>query len=106
MLNYSDSSINTFNHLAVHPQRPTFDQFMNSTAHVAFPPPAREPLRAGCSTRHSACESPRCRSGLNCQADVIYTCNMTIESLPGTYSGEFRVDLPGGQFMAVRMRRI
>jgi hypothetical protein len=29
---------------------------------------------------------------------------MTIETLPGTYSGRFRIDLPGRQFMAVRLR--
>jgi hypothetical protein len=38
------------------------------------------------------------------EIDIIDTWNMTIETLPGTYSGRFRIDLPGRQFMAVRLR--
>lgn len=35
--------------------------------------------------------------------DVIDTWNMTVERLEGTYSGRFRLDLPGRQYMAVRL---
>lgn len=38
--------------------------------------------------------------------DVIDTWNMTVERMPGTFSGTFRVDLPGRQFMAVLLRRV
>ena len=31
---------------------------------------------------------------------------MTVETLPGDYEGSFRVDLPGRQYMAVRLRRV
>ena len=37
--------------------------------------------------------------------DVIDTWNMTIETLQGSLEGTFRVDLPGRQYMAVRLRR-
>ena len=35
--------------------------------------------------------------------DIIDTWNMTVERLEGTYSGRFRLELPGRQFMAVRL---
>lgn len=35
--------------------------------------------------------------------DIIDTWNMTIKRLPGLYSGDFRIDLPGKQYIAVRM---
>jgi hypothetical protein len=35
--------------------------------------------------------------------DIIDTWNMTIERLDGTYSGRFRLDLPGRQYIAVRL---
>lgn len=38
--------------------------------------------------------------------DVLDTWNMTVDTLPGTHSGTVRVDLPGRQFMAVRLRRV
>jgi hypothetical protein len=38
--------------------------------------------------------------------DVLDTWNMTVETLPGTFSATVRVDLPGRQFMAVRLRRV
>jgi hypothetical protein len=37
--------------------------------------------------------------------DVIDTWNMTVERLPGTYRGTARVELPGRQYMAVRVIR-
>jgi hypothetical protein len=40
------------------------------------------------------------------KVDVIDTWNMTAEEQPGAFSGTFRIDLPGRQYMAVRMRRI
>ena len=40
------------------------------------------------------------------EADVIDTWNMTVETLPGTYSGRFRVELPGRQFIALRLRAL
>lgn len=38
--------------------------------------------------------------------DVIDTWNMTVERRPGTYRGQFRVELPARQFMAVRLIRV
>ncbi len=38
------------------------------------------------------------------QIDVIDTWNMTVDTLPGTYSGTVRVDLPAREYMAVRFR--
>ncbi|MGP3914975.1 DUF5605 domain-containing protein [Nonomuraea sp. 10N515B] len=35
--------------------------------------------------------------------DVIDTWNMTVETLPGTYSGSFRVPLPARSYMALRL---
>ncbi|TDX81290.1 uncharacterized protein DUF4038 [Rathayibacter sp. PhB151] len=37
--------------------------------------------------------------------DVLDTWAMTIERLPGTYSGRFRIDLPGREYIAVRLQR-
>ncbi|WP_205288806.1 DUF5605 domain-containing protein [Leifsonia aquatica] len=39
------------------------------------------------------------------RADVIDTWNMTVETLPGTYSGRFTINLPGRPYMAIRLRR-
>lgn len=39
------------------------------------------------------------------KVDIIDTWNMTIEELPGTYEGSFRIDLPGRLYIAVRMRK-
>ena len=38
--------------------------------------------------------------------EVIDTWNMTVEKLPGTASGRFVVDLPGRQYMAIRLTRV
>jgi hypothetical protein len=38
--------------------------------------------------------------------DVIDTWAMTIERLPGTFEGSFRVPLPGREYMALRLSRI
>jgi hypothetical protein len=35
--------------------------------------------------------------------DVIDTWNMTIARQPGIFTGTFRIDLPGREFMAVRL---
>ena len=35
--------------------------------------------------------------------DVIDTWNMTIETLPETFEGRFRIELPGRQYVAVRL---
>jgi hypothetical protein len=43
--------------------------------------------------------------GIPFKAEVIDTWNMTINVLPGAFSGEFRVDLPAKSYMAVRLRR-
>ncbi|WP_258803590.1 DUF5605 domain-containing protein [Pseudarthrobacter sp. NS4] len=31
---------------------------------------------------------------------------MTVETLPGTFQGRFRIDLPGRQYIAVRLRAV
>jgi hypothetical protein len=41
--------------------------------------------------------------GRRYRVDVIDTWNMTIDSLPGIHEGSFRVDLPGREFMALRI---
>jgi len=38
------------------------------------------------------------------EIDIIDTWEMTIQRLPGTYSGRFRIELPAKQYIAVRMR--
>ncbi|SMH50928.1 Protein of unknown function [Rathayibacter oskolensis] len=38
--------------------------------------------------------------------DVIDTWGMTVERLPGTYSGRFRIELPGREYIAVRLLRV
>jgi hypothetical protein len=38
------------------------------------------------------------------QIDIIDTWNMTISTLPSTFSGDFRIELPGRPYIAVRMR--
>lgn len=40
------------------------------------------------------------------EADVIDTWNMSIETLSGTYSGRFTLQLPGRPYMAIRLRRV
>ncbi|MFF2315192.1 DUF5605 domain-containing protein [Arthrobacter sp. NPDC058097] len=40
------------------------------------------------------------------EIDVIDTWNMTVETLEGTYSGRFRVELPGRQYVALRLRAV
>lgn len=40
------------------------------------------------------------------EVDVIDTWKMTVETLPGTYSGRFRVELPGRQYIALRLRAV
>jgi hypothetical protein len=43
--------------------------------------------------------------GLKLKVDIIDTWNMTIEELPDTYEGDFRIEMPGRLYMAVRMRK-
>lgn len=38
--------------------------------------------------------------------DIIDTWEMTIDRLEGTYSGRFRIELPGKQYIAVRLRAV
>ncbi|MDG0809863.1 DUF5605 domain-containing protein [Cohnella rhizosphaerae] len=45
------------------------------------------------------------KPGTKYNVDVIDTWNMTVERLEGTYEGAFRIELPGRQFMAVRMSK-
>ena len=40
------------------------------------------------------------------KVDIIDTWNMTVSTLPGTYSGETRIDLPGTTYIAVRFRAV
>lgn len=47
----------------------------------------------------------RMPEALKLRVDVIDTWNMTVEELPGTYEGEFKIDLPGRPYVAVRMKR-
>ena len=44
--------------------------------------------------------------GCTYEIELIDTWNMTIEKLPGTYSGSIRIDLPEKQYLALRMRKI
>jgi hypothetical protein len=46
------------------------------------------------------------KPGTEYKVEVIDTWNMTINELKGTFEGKFRVELPGRQFMAVRMTRV
>ena len=46
------------------------------------------------------------RPGTRYRVDVIDTWNMTITELDGEFEGRFRIELPGRQFMAVRMRAV
>jgi hypothetical protein len=40
------------------------------------------------------------------EIDVIDTWDMTVEALPGTFSGRFKIELPGKQFVTVRLRAV
>lgn len=44
--------------------------------------------------------------GISYKVDVIDTWNMTIEEQNGVYEGTFRIELPGRQYMAIRMTRV
>jgi hypothetical protein len=43
--------------------------------------------------------------GVRFSAEVIDTWNMTIEQLPGVYSGEATIRLPGRPYIALRLRK-
>ncbi|MCI8535199.1 MAG: DUF5605 domain-containing protein [Hungatella sp.] len=40
------------------------------------------------------------------EIELIDTWNMTVEKLPGTYSGSIRIELPQKQYMAIRMKEL
>jgi hypothetical protein len=42
--------------------------------------------------------------GADYEAEVLDTWNGTVEKLPGTYRGRFRIELPARAYMAVRFR--
>lgn len=44
--------------------------------------------------------------GKRYQVDVIDTWNMTVETLPQTFEGAFRIDLPSRQYMMLRVRTV
>jgi hypothetical protein len=48
----------------------------------------------------------RMPEGKNYKVDIIDTWDMTITELEGIFTGEFRVDLPGKQYIAVRLTRV
>lgn len=43
--------------------------------------------------------------GKSYRIERIDTWNMTIEELPGTYTGDIRIEMPARQYMAIRMHR-
>jgi hypothetical protein len=46
------------------------------------------------------------KPGIRYKVDVIDTWNMNVEEQEGTYEGAFRIELPGKQYMAVRMTKV
>jgi hypothetical protein len=46
------------------------------------------------------------KPGTQYKVEVIDTWEMTINELEDVYEGNFRIELPGKQFMAVRMTKI
>lgn len=46
------------------------------------------------------------REGEKYRVDIIDTWNMTITELSEIYSGEFRIDMPGKQYIAIRMSKV
>ncbi|MNJ56226.1 hypothetical protein D3C77_517610 [compost metagenome] len=46
------------------------------------------------------------KPGIRYKVEVIDTWNMTIEEQTGTYEGVFRIELPGKQYIAVRMTKV
>ncbi|WP_036718445.1 DUF5605 domain-containing protein [Paenibacillus harenae] len=46
------------------------------------------------------------KQGTRYEVEIIDTWNMTIEKMPGSYEGSFRIDLPGKIYMAVRMTKV
>ncbi|TDF98670.1 DUF5605 domain-containing protein [Paenibacillus piri] len=45
------------------------------------------------------------KPGIRYRVDVIDTWEMTVTELDGAYEGAFRIELPGKQYMAVRLRK-
>ncbi|MCA0755785.1 DUF5605 domain-containing protein [Paenibacillus sp. N4] len=46
------------------------------------------------------------KPGIRYRVEVIDTWNMTVDTLPDLYEGSFRIDLPGRQFIAVRLTKM
>lgn len=46
------------------------------------------------------------RDGFEYTAEVIDTWNMTIKPVEGVFSGSFKIDLPGRQYMAIRLWKV
>jgi hypothetical protein len=46
------------------------------------------------------------KPGVKYKVIVIDTWNMTISELNGTFEERFRIELPGRQYMAVRMTKV
>lgn len=46
------------------------------------------------------------RDGYEYSVEVIDTWNMTIKKVEGNFSGSFKIDLPGRQYMAIRLTKI
>lgn len=44
--------------------------------------------------------------GIGYKVDVIDTWNMTVEEQDGVYEGNFRIELPGRQYMAIRLSKV
>lgn len=45
-------------------------------------------------------------AGARCKVRVVDTWDMTEEELPGTFEGKFRIDLPGKQYMLLRLTKV
>jgi len=46
------------------------------------------------------------RAGIRYQVEIIDTWNMIVEKLPDSFEGSFRIELPGKQYMAVRLTKL
>ncbi|MDO4339324.1 MAG: DUF5605 domain-containing protein [Eubacteriales bacterium] len=44
--------------------------------------------------------------GCRYEIELIDTWNMSIDKLPGVYEGRVRIEMPGRQYMAIRMKRV
>ncbi|WP_372662355.1 DUF5605 domain-containing protein [Cohnella sp.] len=46
------------------------------------------------------------KAGTRYQVELIDTWNMTVEKLSGSFEGSFRIELPGRQYMAIRITKL